>query len=381
MVRLFYDYVHPKGAVLKIIMEKVYDIHVHYLFDIPLKEKVDIFREEFAATGTEKCCFLSVPHHAHNDEVDFDEVHNIKGLYLKHAFSPKAHAFAGLVHPQEHTDKKAVAEFFLAQVKEYMCVGYDGIKMLEGYPSLMKAWNLPLDDCVYDLFYGYMEENGYPILIHIANPKENWDISQASEYAIQAGRVYDESYPTKEEITAQVFRVMEKYPNLKLILAHFGFMSYDIEEAERFMEYPNAYFDITPGGEQLLNMGKKWEKWLPFWERYQDKILYGTDFYAFPKNESWEITFQRRPKFIREFLETQEEHEYLDEKFCGIMLGKKIRDKIYRENFKRLLGEPKGIDKEYLLQTAKKLLQVSDKKTAYAEDDLQYILKECDCNK
>ena len=40
-------------------MEKVYDAHVHYTFDIPLKETVEIFKEEFALTGTEKYIFLS----------------------------------------------------------------------------------------------------------------------------------------------------------------------------------------------------------------------------------------------------------------------------------------------------------------------------------
>jgi hypothetical protein len=38
-----------------------------------------------------------------------------------------------------------------------------------------------------------MEQNGYPIIMHMANPKENWDISTASEDAIKLGRVYDSS--------------------------------------------------------------------------------------------------------------------------------------------------------------------------------------------
>jgi len=336
-------------------MEKVFDLHVHYTFDISLKETIDIFEEEFLATGTAKCCFLSLPHHASGSEVDFDCMQNIKGLYLKSVFSPNAYAFAGLEHPIDHVDVKGVQVSFLEQAKKYLSVGYDGIKMLEGYPSLLKNWSVPLDSPIYDLFYAFMEENGYPILMHVANPKENWDRDTAPPSAIQAGRVYDESYPTKEEITAQLFRVMEKFPNLKLILAHFGFMSYDIEEAESFLSYPNAYFDITPGGEQLINMQKAWDKWLPFWEKYQGKILYGTDFYAFPKDENWEIAFQRRPKFVRQFLETNKEHVYLDEVFCGVKLEKTMRDKIYCDNFTCLLGEPKKIDESYMESEVKRL--------------------------
>ena len=40
-------------------MEKVFDLHVHYTFDIPLQKTISIFKEEFALTETEKYCFLS----------------------------------------------------------------------------------------------------------------------------------------------------------------------------------------------------------------------------------------------------------------------------------------------------------------------------------
>jgi hypothetical protein len=78
-------------------MEKVFDLHIHYTFELPLKETITIFKEEFAATGTEKYCFLSLPHEVEDDLVVYDELQNIKGLYLKQVFSPNAYAFAGLV--------------------------------------------------------------------------------------------------------------------------------------------------------------------------------------------------------------------------------------------------------------------------------------------
>ena len=355
-------------------MENVFDVHIHYTFDIPLQETVAIFKEEFTATQTDTYCFLSLPHHAAGNTVTYDEMQNIKGLYLKHAFSPNAYAFAGLVHPTDHSDTDKVAESFLNQAKEYFSVGYDGIKMLEGYPSLLKAWHLPINSPVYDKFYAYMEQNGFPIIMHVANPAENWDIKKASPDAIAAGRVYDVSYPTKDEITSQVFSVMEKFPNLQLILAHFGFFSEEMDNAERFLSYPNTRLDITPGGEQLIYMQKNWDKWLPFWEKYQDRILYGTDFYAFPKDENWEIAYTRRPQFIRAFLETNKEHTYLNEPFQGVLLDKSLRDKIYRENALKMLGEPKKVDLSYMCIEAQRLLKIGNKLSKYAEEDLKYIL-------
>lgn len=356
------------------IMEKVYDLHIHYTFDIPLKETIEIFKEEFEKTNTEKYCFLSIPYKLHGKDVSLEDMQNIKALYLKKAFSPNGYAFAGLEYRYE--DETALADDLLRQAKEYFEVGYDGMKMLEGYPSMLKARKIPLDHKIYDKYYGFMEEKGYPIIMHMANPKENWDIESASKEAIALGRVYDSSYPTKEEITSQVFSVMEKFPKLKLILAHFGFFSYDIEEAERFLSYENTCFDITPGGEQFINMSKEWDKWLKFWVKHQDRIFYGTDFYAFPKDENWEIAFNRRPKFLRQLLETNQTHVYLDEEFKGVLLDKELRDKIYRKNFLKLLGEPSFIDREYVLNRAEFLLKEKKHKSAFAQEDLQLILKD-----
>ena len=359
-------------------MKEVFDIHIHYSFEIPLDKTIEIFKKEFQETLTTKGCFLSLPHHAKDGIVDYDEVQNIKGLYLKKSFAPNFYAFAGLVHPKNHTDEKTIAKDFLRQVEEYFSVGYDGMKMLEGYPSLLKAWGVPLDSAIYDAYYSFMQENGYPIIMHVANPNENWDINRASQYAIQAGRVYDSSYPTKDEITAQVFAIMKKFPKLKLSLAHCGFFSEEKENAERFLgDYENTMLDITPGGEQLLTMAKDWSYWLKFIEKYQDKIFYGTDFYAFSdeNKEFWKINFMRRPKFIREFFETDTEHEYVKEKFVGVKLDSALLQKIYWDNAEKLLGTPKTIMDSYFVKEAERLLAISQKKSKYADGDLQYILQ------
>ena len=63
-------------------MEKVYDIHIHYSFDIPMQEMVEIFKEEFKETGTGKYCFLSLPHHANGkDKLFLSTTQNVKGLF------------------------------------------------------------------------------------------------------------------------------------------------------------------------------------------------------------------------------------------------------------------------------------------------------------
>ena len=360
-------------------MEKVFDAHVHYRFDIPLDETIEIFKQEFAVTETVKYVFLSLPHELdENKKVYTDDTQNIKGLFFKYVFGKDAYSFAGLIHPQNYLDKQQVAQCFLQQVRTFWHVGYDGIKMLEGYPQLIKARGIGIDDESYDLFYDFCQSNGVPITMHIANPDENWDIAKASKYAIEQGRVYDGSFPTKRQITDQALNVLAKFPNLRLTLAHCGFFSTCFDDAVKFMSYPNTVLDITPGGEQLINMSHDWQRWLEFFTKYQDRIIYGSDYYAFPKDDNWEVAFNRRPKFIRQFFETTTKHMYLDDEFCGVGFPDQMRHKLYMANSQRLLGESKPVDYDYVKREAKRLLAVKEHYSVNAEHDLQYILDTLD---
>lgn len=358
-------------------MGKLFDGHVHYTFEIPLQETIEIFREEFAATDTVKYAFMSLPHHAteYGLGVSFDDVQNVKGLYLKHVFSPNAYAFAGLEHPLNEADKKKYASNLLKQAETYAAAGYDGMKMLEGYPSMRKAMKIRLCDEVYDLYYSFLEENNIPITMHIANPAENWDPMSVSEYARSVGRYCDHTYPTKAELHAEVDEIMRKHPRLKLILAHFGFLTYDIKQARKWLdEHENTLLDMTPGGEQYFNMLKNWDEWHAFFVEYQDRIVYGSDFYAFPKDEKWEENFKRRTNFVRQFLETDSEHLYIDKTFCGVKMEEPLRQKILYDNGCRLFGSPKTIDVSFIRSTAEKLLAKGEHKDPYAKTDLEFIL-------
>ena len=360
-------------------MKKVFDAHVHHLFEMPIEEAIRIFKLEFPVTGTEKQAFMSIPNDVSpKGEFYLDEMQNIRMLYLKYAFSPNAYAFSGLEHPLNvaEMDSEYLSKEYLRQAEEYASVGYDGMKMLEGYPSMRKVMKRPLCDKVYDRYYSFLEENGIPVTMHVANPEENWDIKNADGYAIKMGRVYDNTYPTRLQLLDEVDGIMKKHPKLRLALAHFGFMSYDIEQAQRWVEeYEHTMFDLTPGGEQLLNMLNNWDEWLKFFEKHQDRIIYGTDYYAFPQDEKWEENFQRRPKFLREFFETDTEHDYCGIEFCGVKLDEKILQKIYWDNAMKWFGEPKKINVEYMQKKAEELLEKPNKRAKFANEDLNYILK------
>lgn len=359
-------------------MEKVFEIHAHTRFEqFTIVQIEEILQREMEWTGTDKICLLSIIHQGDYNTIKTDRTQNVKNLFLKYDLGEKTYAFASLEHPLHAVDKEIWKASLKKQAQEYHEVGFDGVKMLEGYPSLRKIMGVSLCDEVYDDYYAYMEEHQIPIIMHLANPEENWDIKKADKYAIALGRVYDKSYPTKKQLQDEVFEILNKFPNLCLTLAHMGFMSHSIEDAEKFMSYKNTRLDITPGGEQLIYMSEHWDIWKNFFEKYQDRILYGSDFYPFsaPTEAERKVAIERRTKFIRQLFETNASHVYLGTPFKGVLLDKSIREKIYYKNAERYLGERKAVDLEYLKREALSLINETENVDVYCKEDMEYILK------
>lgn len=255
----------------------------------------------------------------------------------------KVYAFGPLHYPE----KVPVAKLdFLSQIERNMEMGYDGIKLLEGKTTVRAHLGIPLDSAVYDGFFGYAQENSIPILFHIADPETFWDLGRIPSWAKEAGWFYgDGKHPTKGQLYFEVERILKRYPGLKIIFAHFYFLSDDLEMAAEFLErWPKVCFDITPGSEMYENFAKRTGEWRDFFIRYQDRIFFGTD------SEKGIDEFITTP--VRTFLETDEKFIFLQDRVKhlgvigeGIRLDTSILEKIYYINFETLAGKiPKKVN-------------------------------------
>ena len=356
-------------------MRKVFDVHFHFSFRVPLEESVESFRQTFDLYGVDRKAFLALGYKSGNGEFGYDHDYccNVRALFYKYSFAPKGYAFGHLTYGKNLSEKE-LADDLLLQAQEFYNAGGDGFKMIEGHPVCSRFFGHQIDDLVYEKFYTFMEEKQFPILLHLANPAENWDVEKCSEWAREHGNCYDDTYPTKEEYHKKLERVMQRHPNLKIILAHCGFMSYDINMAAKFLDtYPNSMLDVTPGGEQLLNMDKNWDIWKSFFKKYYTRIVFGTDTFntTVPIDKEWLLV---RPTLVKKFFETDEDALYYTDPYKGH--GKdftpNMLDKIYYDNAYAYLGEPRELDREYLKNKALTLLsQVSDD---LDKRDLEYVI-------
>lgn len=323
----------------------VCDVHIHPHVEAPLEETVGIFSDVKEYFNYERIALQALPY--------FDKVDNEKALYLKSRLSG-VYTDCGLHHNGN------TKEYYEEQAKTMYACGCDGFKLFEGKPEYRKELGVSLCDPRYDTFYAFVEENALPVVMHFGDPREFWDIEKIPKWALERGWLYDESFVHFDAAQREVEGILEKFPKLHLILAHFFFVSDDIDYAERFMErFENVCFDLTPGTEMFFNFNDRSEEWKAFFLKYADRILYGTDIYNWHREDKTiEEKYSHAVNLVRSFLEYKEPfHDKWTNRDFAHPFGftDDILDKIYHDNFVRLFGNtPRPLDKERIVFACKK---------------------------
>ena len=341
-----------------------FDGHLHtFRFKVPVRESIRLFQRQFDRFGVEKATFLALPCDTIPGKIEFDQtdlIDNLRAMYFKAVFSPNGYAYAGLEYlGLDLTDVQAVSASILEQVKLYKRVGYDGMKMYEGHPNHRKCLGYPLDHEVFDAFFDFCEKENFPILMHLANPPHFWDETQVSEYWKARGCYFDETYSSFDGLQQEVLRRLDKNPHLNFSLAHWGFLIWNKANAEKFMSYPNTKLDVCPGGENFFKILEEPAYWVPFIEKYSDRIIYGTDSYNFSydNEETWSMATGNRPSLVERFFTTTGTYEYTKKTFTGIGLREDLCNKIFYDNLDAMMGQPSPIDFDYFIEKSDQLLQ------------------------
>jgi predicted TIM-barrel fold metal-dependent hydrolase len=245
------------------------------------------------------------------------------------------------------------------QIDRFIAAGCDGLKLLNGKPTERKSMGIALDSPVYEGCFARLEERGFPVLWHVNDPEQNWDSEKVPEDARKHGWYYDSSYPSKEAIYGECERVLERHPKLKVIFAHFYFLSADLPRAAALLErYPNVHLDVTPGTEMYINFTRQHEESREFFLRYQDRILFGTDS-GFVKPEAPRPDRYGPTMPVRRFLETGDTYNVSElwlnpadrGEVRGLALPTEALRKIYAENFQRIVStEPQPLNRQVVMR-------------------------------
>lgn len=321
-------------------MKPVYDLHVH-MTELDF-DKGRRMLDTLVGMRTERIALQSLTYRS--------IVYNLWLLYWKKHYHAAEIAVFGMIHNEDFYETIP----FETQAKALIEMGCDGIKMMYA-PNTRKRLGYGIDDARYDKMFTYLEDNGIPAVIHVNDPEEFWIPRELTESEKERGwGFFTGGFLSKQEIYDETFRMLDQHPRLRVTFAHFFFLSNCRGEAERVMEtYPNVCFDLTPGWEMFLGFSKDIDGWKAFFEKYADRIFFGTDSNN-TKTFNAELNLMVR-------MTTAEQGEFMLPAYRvvpvkGLGLGEETLDRIYRENYARFVGTPKAVNEDQYKAAAKRLL-------------------------
>lgn len=240
--------------------------------------------------------------------------------------------------------EKDWTEKAVLQLTEDVKNGANGLKVFKNLGLSVNdntGKRVAIDDPRLDAIWAQCGKLKIPVLIHAADPKQFWQAADYSnerwlELITHPGRKRSNTNPAPwEQIIEEQHRMFRKHPGTTFINAHFGWYASNLSQLSLLMDQiPNMYVEF---GAVIAELGRQPKMARQFFEKYQDRILFGKD--------SWQpdeyITYFR-------VLETGDEYFPYHKKYhafwrmYGMELPDEILKKVYYKNAIKIIP---GIDK------------------------------------
>ncbi|MCB0582568.1 MAG: amidohydrolase family protein, partial [Phaeodactylibacter sp.] len=128
-----------------------------------------------------------------------------------------------------------------------------------------------------------------------------------------------------ETIIAEQHDIFRKHPNTTFINAHFGWYANDLDRLGRLLdELPNMYVEC---GAIIAELGRQPRQALKFFEKYQDRILFGKDAYNPEEYHTYFRVFETEDEYFPYY---KRYHAFW--RMYGIGLPDDILKKLYYKN-------------------------------------------------
>ncbi len=208
-----------------------------------------------------------------------------------------------------------------------------------------------IDDPRFDPMWDACGQLNMPVAIHVSDPvafftptdrfNERYEeLNNHPDWSF-----YGKDFPSNAELIAARNRVFARHPRTRFVTLHVGNFSEDLANVgENLDRYPNMSADIAA---RIGELGRQPRTARKFIEKYQDRVLFGTD--ATPHGDRFpqQVFGDRLYEIYYRFLETDDEYfDYAPAeippqgrwRIYGIDLPESILRKVYFENAARQLG-------------------------------------------
>ena len=181
---------------------------------------------------------------------------------------------------------------------------------------------------------------GMPVNIHVSDPIWSYQPMDRTNDGLMNGytwmiRVYP-SLLGHNELIESLERAVAKHPKTIFIACHLMNLDYDLTRLGQILDRnPNLYGDISARFSELAPIPRFVAQFI---EKYQDRVLYGTDIgYS---ERMFSTTFR--------ILETHDEHFYVHDLFdyhwplYGFGLPEDVLEKVYGANARKVFQKARG---------------------------------------
>ena len=343
---------HTKETSVPRAAHPVIDFHTHITFAGGLKGPGEI---RFSASP-EECLALM-------DRKNIRTLVNLTSGYgenLQKAIDTlqKAHPGRFVVFTEPAWSKAADSNYPKVQadlIEDAHRRGAKGVKVLKTLGLYLRekvttGKLVAIDDARFDPMWDAAGSLKMPIAIHTSDPEafflpidrfnERWE----ELHAHPDWSFHGDGFPTNRELQEARRRVMRRHPKTQFVCLHVA----DAENLDYVSEcldsHPNMNVEIAA---RIGELGRQPRAARRFIEKYQDRVLFGTD--AIPKgvDTPQQVFNDRLYEIYYRFLETEDEYfDYAPAeippqgrwKIYGLGLPDQVLRKLYFENAARLLG-------------------------------------------
>ena len=337
----------------------VIDIHTHMTFVTKSEKGVAMGEEMTPLTTPEKALAVM-------DRKGIRAMLNLtggigKGLEKTVATWDRAHPgrfytcvqprFEDLLEP-DYPQKQADA------IEEAAKAGAKGLKILKTLglylrEQITEGPLVKVDDPRFDPMWEACAAHDLPVAIHVADPEafflpidctnERWDeLGHHPDWSF-----HGPDFPSFQEVMEARDRLYARHPKTQFLSLHLG---HDAENlafvAESMDRFPNMTVEL---GARIGELGRQPRASAKFFDRYQDRILFGTDAVPPPAGEATpqQVFKDELYEIYYRFLETEDEYfDYAPApvppqgrwRIYGVGLSESILKKVYLDNAVRLLG-------------------------------------------
>jgi predicted TIM-barrel fold metal-dependent hydrolase len=212
---------------------------------------------------------------------------------------------------------------------------------------------ISIDDRRFDPMWEACAALQLPVAIHVSDPEAFFlpidrfneryeELNNHPDWSFHGG-----DFPTNAQLLEARNRVFARHPGTQFVALHVGHDAENLASVSESMDkFPNMHVEL---GARIGELGRQPRTARRFFERYQDRILFGTD--ATPHGDDYpqQLFGNALYEIYYRFLETEDEYfDYAPAavppqgrwRICGLGLPEGILRKVYHDNAARLLGLP-----------------------------------------